>query len=326
MNEDEFPRLHHDAVDPAALSGEGEPFADLARRHGAEPTEVPVSSGWRVLKTRGDEAVVGAPLDVERTTWWVAYVRPGEEVWVHDTPARLRASYAERRRGLVLRWPAVVGVDAGPDGFAIDIVNTGEERWEPDGDLFQVVGSVTGAHESRVIMSWSASDGMSAVPLDPGEYARVPVQISDDMWAGLIPGENTLHAWLVPLRVTAEPLQIEVSAESVERARVNERWESSGQHRRAMEDELRRQRAIQDAAPRLADIVAAIDATQTEEDAVAAIANVLGVDSVAAEAVFEASLSDLHPSSAERQRERIAHTERSLERESSRDVRHAGEA
>ncbi|SCY35287.1 hypothetical protein SAMN05216488_1491 [Microbacterium sp. LKL04] len=311
--DDELPRIGHSAVDPAAVSGEGEAFAELAARLGVEPIEAQVSEGWRVLRQRGDEAVVGAPLDAERTSWWVAYLRPGEEVWFVDSPERLRASHAERRRGLALRWPSVARPDAGPDGFVIDVVNTGSQRWEPDGDSFQVVGSVTGAHESRVLMTWAASGGMPAVPLDPGEYARVPVDIDEDAWAAVVPGENTLHAWLVPLRVVAEPLQIQVSAESVKDAQANERWEGSDQNRAALAADLLEQRAILDAGPRLPEIASAIAGTTTEEDAAAAIESLLGVGASAAEAVFRrASLSDLHVSSAEWRRERIAYTEQKL--------------
>ncbi|WP_217576902.1 hypothetical protein, partial [Streptomyces sp. GbtcB7] len=120
----------------------------------------------------------------------------GESVWAEQSPARLRGSYAERRRGLALRWPAGQRTDAGPDGFAIDIVNEGERRWEPDGDTFHVVGAVAGPGDPRVVMHWAASDGTPAVALDPGEYARVPVVIDRGSWAQLEPGEATLRAWL----------------------------------------------------------------------------------------------------------------------------------
>ncbi|WP_020096892.1 hypothetical protein [Microbacterium sp. 11MF] len=216
--------------------------------------------------------------------------------------------------------------DAGPDGYAIDIVNTGEVRWEPDGDSFDVVGTVAAVGDASVYIGWATMGGMRGVPLDPGEYARVPVRIEESAWAKLAPGEHELHALLVPLRVKSEPLRIGVAPQTIRVAQMSNRSRDSGRRLRAMADDLRRQRAIQDAVPRLADIVAAIDGTTAEEDAVSAIEELLGVDSVAAEAVFAASVSDLHPSSAERRRERIAHTERSLERESSGDVRHTGEA
>lgn len=327
MNEDdEFPRLRGQAIDPAVLAEEGEPFDDLVTRHGGDPLPVPQPSRWRVLRQRGDAVEIGAPVDADRRLWQLASVRPGEEVWLLEKPEPLRASYAERRRGLTLRWPPVARPDAGPDGYAIDIVNTGEVRWEPDGDSFDVVGTVAAVGDASVYIGWATMGGLHGVPLDPGEYARVPVRIEESAWARLAPGEHELHALLVPLRVKSEPLRIDVAPQTIRVAQMSNRSRDSGRRRRAMEDDLRRQRAIQDAAPRLADIVAAIRAPQTEEDAVSAIANVLGVDSVAAEAVFEASLSDLHPSSAERRRERIAHTERSLERESSREVRRTGEA
>ncbi|WP_405375083.1 MULTISPECIES: hypothetical protein [unclassified Microbacterium] len=313
-DDDEFPRLHGQAIDPTVLAGEGEPFIDLVTRHGGDPLPVPQPNGWRVLRQRGDAVEIGAPLDADRRLWLLASVRPGEEVWLLEKPEPVRASYAERRRGLILRWPAAVRADAGPDGFAIDIVNTGEVRWEPDGDSFDVIGTVAAVDDGSVSMGWATMGERGAVPLDPGDYARVPVRIDESAWARLTPGEHELHALLVPLAVRSEPLRIDVAPHTVNVAQMSERSRDGGRRRQAMHDDLRQQQAILDAAPRLADIVAAVGPTQTEEDAVAAIGHLLSVDSVGAEAVFAASLSDLHPSSAEWRRERIAHTERSLER------------
>ncbi|MCK6081308.1 hypothetical protein KZX37_09200 [Microbacterium sp. EYE_5] len=64
--DDELPRLHGQAIDPAALAEEGEPFADLVARHGGEPFSVAQPNGWRVLKERGQAVEIGAPLDAER--------------------------------------------------------------------------------------------------------------------------------------------------------------------------------------------------------------------------------------------------------------------
>ncbi len=313
--EDELPRLHHHAVDPAALEGEGEPFVDLVRRCGADPIPVPVARGWRILRQHESSAVIGAPADTDRQTWWVGTVHEGESVWAEQSPARLRGSYAERRRGLALRWPAGQRTDAGPDGFAIDIVNEGERRWEPDGDTFHVVGAVAGPGDPRVVMHWAASDGTPAVALDPGEYARVPVVIDRGSWAQLEPGEATLRAWLVPLRVKGEPLPITVTVESIEAVRPSERWEDSGWSLREMTQELNQQRAVSDAASRLPDIVAALEGTMTDDEAVAAMAARLEVDESAAGAIFNAFLRDLHPASADDRRERIAELEQMMQQE-----------
>lgn len=313
--EDDLPRLHNHAVDLAALEGEGEPFVDLVRRWGANPIPVPVADGWRVLRQSDASAVIGAPADADRKTWWVGNVRQGEPVWAEEDTARLRGSYTERRRGLALRRPAGQRADTEPDGFAIDIVNVGEQRWEPDGDRFHVVGAVTGPKESRVMMHWRASDGMPAVALDPGEYARVPVAIDRELWAQLEPGDATLHAWLVPLQVKAEPLPITVTAASIDAVRRGERWEHSGWSLREMMQELNQQRAVSDAASRLPDIVAALDGTTTEDEAVAAIAARLEVDESAAGAIFNAFLRDLHPASADDRRERIVDLEQMVERQ-----------
>ena len=310
--DDEFPRLHGQAIDPAALAEEGEPFADLVARHGGEPFSVPQPNGWRVLRERGHAVEIGAPIDVERRLWQVASVGPGEEVWFLDKPERLRASLAERRRGLTLRWPAVVRPDSAPDAFAIDIVNTGDVRWEPDGDSFTVVGTVAPEGEESVYIGWATMGGPRAVPLDPGEYARVPVQIAESAWAALTPGEYVVHALLVPLMVRSEPLRIEVSAQTIELAQRAGRSRDSGRHRRAREEDLRRQRVLLDATSRLADIGAAIDGTATEEEAIGAIEALLGVGTAAAREVFRASVSDLHAASAVWRRERIAETEEKL--------------
>ncbi|MEW2013529.1 MULTISPECIES: hypothetical protein [Microbacterium] len=313
--DDDLPRLHNHAVDPAALDGDGEPFLDLVRRLGAEPIRVPVAQGWRILRQHEASAIIGAPADADRLTWWVGSVREGESVWPEEGPARLRASYAERRRGLALRWPTGQRTDAGPDGVAIDIVNEGEQRWEPDGDRFHVVGAVTGPAESRVMMHWMASDGVPAVALDPGEYARVPVVIDREQWARLEPGDATLHAWLVPLQVKAPPLPIIATPASIDALRPSGRWDDSGWSLREMTQELNQQRAVSDAASRLPDIVSALEGTTTDDEAVAAIAARLTVDESAAGAIFHAFLRDLHPASADDRRERIAELEQVIEQE-----------
>lgn len=310
--DDEFPRLHGQAIDPAALAEEGEPFADLVARHGGESFSVPQPNGWRVLKERSQAVEIGAPLDAERRLWHLASIGPGDEVWFLDKPEPLRASLAERRRGLTLRWPAAVPPDSGPDAFAVDIVNTGDVRWEPDGDSFSVVGTAAPVGEDEVYIGWATMGGPRAVPLDPGEYARVPVQIAESAWATLTPGAHALHALLVPLMVRSEPLRIEVSAQTIEVARMAERSRNSDRHRPAMEQDLRRQRVILDATSRLPDIAAAVDGTATEDEALAAIQARLGVDSAGAREVFQASVSDLHVSSSAWRRDRIAETEQRL--------------
>ncbi|MCK6086577.1 hypothetical protein KZX37_09205 [Microbacterium sp. EYE_5] len=185
-------------------------------------------------------------------------------------------------------------------------------RWEPDGDSFSVVGAVAPLGKDEVYIGWATMGGPRAVPLDPGEYARVPVQIAESSWAGLTPGAYDLHALLVPLRVRSEPVRIEVSAQTIEAARMAEDSRNSDRQRRAMEQDLRRQRVILDATSRLPDITAAIDGTATEDEALAAIQARLGVDSAGAHEVFQASVSDLHVSSSAWRRDRIAHTEQRL--------------
>ncbi len=310
--DDEFPRLHGQAIDPAALAEEGEPFADLVARHGGEPFSVPQPNGWRVLRRRGEAVEIGAPLDAEHQLWHLASVRPGEEVWFIDEPEPLRASLADRRRGLELRWPDAVRRDAAPDGFAVDIVNTRDTRWEPDGDGFHVVGTVAAVGDESFSIGWATMGGPRAVPLDPGEYARVPVRIDGSSWATLTPGAYDLHALLVPLMVRSEPLRIGISAKTIELAQMAGRSRDSDRHRRAKEEDLRRQRVLLDATSRLADIGAAIDDTATEEEAIAAIETLLGVDPAGAREVFQASVSDLHAASAVWRRERIAETEEKL--------------
>ncbi len=313
--DDDLPRLHNHAVNSAALEGDGEPFLVLVRRLGADPIRVPVAEGWRVLRQGDASAVIGAPADADRLTWWVGTVYEGDSVWPDMTPARLRPSLAERRRGLAMRWPAGQRTDCGPDGFAVDIVNEGKRRWEPDGDTFHVVGAVTGPEESRAMMMWMATDGTPAVALEPGEYARVPVVIDENRWAQAEPGAATLHAWLVPLQVKVEPLPITVTAASIDAVQRAKTWHNSGWSLREMTQELNQQRAVSDAASRLPDIVAALDGTTTDDGAVVAIAGRLEVDESAAGAIFNAFLRDLHPASADDRRERIAELEQMIEQE-----------
>lgn len=165
------------------------------------------------------------------------------------------------------------------------------------------------------MMMWMATDGTPAVALEPGEYARVPVVIDENRWAQAVPGAATLHAWLVPLQAKVEPLPITITAASINAVQRAETWHNSGWSLREMTQELNQQRAVSDAASRLPDIVAALEGTTTDDEAVAAIAGRLEIDESAAGAIFNAFLRDLHPASADDRRERIAELEQMIEQE-----------
>ena len=105
--------------------------------------------------------------------------------------------------------------------FAVDIVNTGDTRWRPDGDGFLVVGTFTAPGVADAGFGWAALGQGRAVPLDPGEYARVPVSIDGAAWKQLKPGPHDLRALLVDLGLTSvTPLRVDLDAETIARRRI----------------------------------------------------------------------------------------------------------
>ncbi len=302
-------------VDRAALAKQGIPLAELIATLGvsldrSSATDAP-PDGWRVLKRYQSGAmVIGAPTDPTAAVWRVAHLdapNAGAVVMVHPDPMPLRPSRAERRRGLELRWPAVVTDNPVASGYFVDIVNTGASRWESDADGFYVVGAFTDVGSTAFSFGWVASSQHRPVPLDPGEYARVPVSINPATWNSLEPGTYDLQAVLVSLGLqTTRPLLVEVSAELIEQRRQqNARSHSSPERRRrSLDQQIERVRAQIAASDALHHVVDAVAAAQSDDDAITTIGHILKIDGDLSRSVYHSSFSELHPSrGAQRERQ-----------------------
>jgi hypothetical protein len=156
---------------------------------------------------------------------------------------------------------------------------------------------------SSVNFGYVAASQHKAVPLDPGEYARVAVSINPGVWDTLEPGTYALHAVLVSLGVrTTAPLTVEVSPEVIARHRKRSARPSShpADRRQVREQQIERLRAQRSASHALDRIAAAVMAAKTDDEAVAEIGHVLGVDEKHSAAVYESTLRDLRPDDARR--------------------------
>ena len=218
------PQIGSITVDRGALSEHGTELAsllatlDLDVSTEALPHDTP-PSGWRVLTRLEYAIVLGSPVD-DGTRWWrIAQVSPPRDgsparVQVHPEPQALRPSRAERSRGLALRWPEVTRSEPDFDQLAVDVVNTGDERWRPDRDSFMVIGFITRpGNELGVGYFGFVGGGPSPFALDPGDYARVVVHLDGGQWKDLDPGRHEISATLIDLGVRTEsPLEVELTA------------------------------------------------------------------------------------------------------------------
>ncbi|WP_163620706.1 hypothetical protein [Microbacterium sp. B35-30] len=314
---DDAPMVGPADVDREALAERGVSLAELVAALGvsldlSSATDAP-PDGWRVLKRYQSGAmVIGAPTESTAAAWRVAHLdapNVGAVVMVQPDPMPLRPSRAERRRGLELRWPAVVSENPVASGYFVDIVNTGSSRWRSDGDGFYVVGAFTNPGSTGFDFAWVSSSQHRPVPLDPGEYARVPVSINPSTWNSLEPHTYDLQAVLVSLGLrTIHPLRVEVSAELIAQHRQqNARSHSSPERRRrALDQQIERVRAQIAAGDALHHVVDAVAASQSDDDAITRISHLLKLDGDLARSVYHSSLSE--PSSS-----RSAQREKQLE-------------
>lgn len=304
-------------VEPQTVEEAGRPLISLAREYDCEVDAAFLvglpADGWRVLQRRSGNTLIGAPTVEDAHTWRLAHIDVGG-LQIHPDPQRLRPGSSERRRGLELRWPLVMSdrenlPAASRTEFVIDIVNVGDVRWHPDGDGFQVVGVFVGAGATEFSLGWASSGKSRPVPLDPGEYARVPVTIGSGAWAELEPGEHVLHAVLVDVNLpVANPLVVELSAEDIERHRTpaRERHMTPELRQRNTALELERLRTQLAATTALGPLVEALSENTTRRQALATISSLLSCDAGAAEGVWMASLGELLPLAAPEIRARMA--------------------
>jgi hypothetical protein len=314
---DDAPRVGDLEVDGDALTGDGMTLSELADElacgvDDATTTEAP-SDGWRVLRRLESGAVyLGSPVDADNRTWRLAQVHPGEQppvVRVHPDTLVVRPSRAERRQGLVLRWPSFVEELADPMQLVIDVVNLGHSRWSPEGDSFHAIGALTEPGEVTFGFAWMSSAQQRAVPLEPGEYARIPVHVQDRATpTELRQGPCDLHVVVVELglRLT-EPLRVELTAEMIARqvAKRNRHRPDAASERRALDRQIDDERVRVDARRSWAAIADVIGSTMSENESIARIAAVLDCTTEQAASVYDSSLRAVGRADADRRDEQL---------------------
>ena len=208
----------------AALDGGGAPLVSfLGPRQVDMPPQFAASGapalGWRVLPTSlnwEDLIMVGAP--TEDGHWFLGQFieRDGRTEFTFHGPIARYPSKAERRAGLQLRWPHVA-VDVPVDQVFIDVLNKSTERWMPTPlDHFHTIGVLVAAGASTGMpggYSYAYVSGQTeAFILDPGEYARVHVNVSSSTVIDAGVGRHALYAAVPALNMVTElPLPLTIT-------------------------------------------------------------------------------------------------------------------
>ncbi|HWD63242.1 MAG TPA: hypothetical protein VG369_12150 [Humibacter sp.] len=137
-------------------------------------------------------------------------------------------SKAERRAGLELRWPDGAR-DVPIAALFADVVNVSDERWTPLGiDNFRTIGviepgRVPSNRRRGHFFGWVA-DGRTGFILDPGEYARVSVDIPREAIAEAHEGEYSVSAVVHSFGLwAAEPLVTTITASDIAAAALRRR-------------------------------------------------------------------------------------------------------
>ncbi|MET3566528.1 hypothetical protein ABIC47_002013 [Leifsonia sp. 563] len=304
MRDDTSPQIGSYDVDAAALAGDGEPLVDVLARLGVSESEGGnvVPNGWRVLGPPPAARVpllIGAPVSSDHRSWSVGQVygaRDGAPARVSFYPHALpvRPSVAERRGGLVLRWPAVTRELADVDRLSIDIVNEGSTRWLPTGDTFNTFASIVPAvgGVSDLYFGWTGDGG--TVPLDPGDYARVTARIESGRWRDLKPGPHDIVAYTPDLRLTSEPLRADLTAEVIEAHRPQTNAHGAPPiPRTSTAERVRMLRAMRRAREAITEVAAAVADAPDDATALSRISALLECDTDAAQAVYAMQLRRL---------------------------------
>jgi hypothetical protein len=231
MKNEHMARLGPVEVSASTLDGVGSPLLEFLESRGLDTgnelrgSDAP-ESGWRVLPTAHDRdgfVLIGAPLDDGQ--WFLGQLtKPGTqwELSLHGPVTRI-PSRVERGVGLELRWPDAAA-DAPVDEMFVDVLNIGPERWVPMSvDDFYTVGMLVEAGEdvqSPQGYNYAYVGGQSpAFILDPGEYARVRVDIGPDKINGADAGRYAVYAAVPALGLTTEiPLTVAVTPGDLDRA------------------------------------------------------------------------------------------------------------
>ena len=289
-------------VSRVALSGAGQPLSALLAELGLEleiPPDTP-PDGWRVLspgEPDGAPLVLGTPARADGSAWHVAQpsTPPGgpSRLSLRSDVVRLRRSVAERRGGLVLRWPAVTRELLDVDALGVDVVNEGSERWLPDGDGFPTIAVLRPASSESAPYFFAFTGSDRAPALDPGEYARVVARIDPSVWQGLEAGPYRVTAFSPPLRLeTREALAIELTSETIEAHRPppSPSAPDDPSLRRLAEERLRIVRAIRAGRDAFPELVDAIRDARDDERALSRIQDILGCAYDEAQAVYNLQL------------------------------------
>ncbi|MFS0712926.1 hypothetical protein ABC195_03525 [Microbacterium sp. 2P01SA-2] len=323
-SDDDSPQLGSSPVERAALAEAGVALDELLSSLGlqldpdADLAGVP-SAGWRVLRQWDGAVFVGAP-DPARDGMWFAGQgypsTPERGLHLHDEPLPLRPSPAERRAGLVMRWPSITTDDDTATDFAVDIVNTGTERWMPNGDSFQTMGTFTRAIDEGYGFGYMLSGAPAAVPLEPGEYTRVGVTLSGEVWHDLEPGTVWLHAHSPGLGLHPEPLRIDLTRERVElgRARTPRRDPRRGRAatRRMLTERIAAARTARAARPALMAIAGVVAEGRSDAEIIERLAELLGCSTDDASRIYHSPLHQLGPDEHGRMGAEIAQHEATL--------------
>lgn len=225
---DENPEIGPISIDPGSLEREGIELDELIphlhlEESGDRPADTP-SRGWRVLTTNeGAVEAIGAPADGDGRSWRLGQIVRARadsataRLSLHPASFPIRPSRKDRAGGLALRWPNVTLSEPDIDRLAIDIVNSQEERWYPQGDSFAVFAALCRAGDPAAGVSFGYVAGQSpALALDHGEYARVRVIIDTNQWDDIEPGPYEIRPILIDLGLHgADPLKIELTEEDI---------------------------------------------------------------------------------------------------------------
>ncbi|MFB6610586.1 hypothetical protein ACFCVO_09725 [Agromyces sp. NPDC056379] len=323
------PQIGQITVDRTALTKPGVELAslleslDLEVSIAAVPNDAP-ASGWRVLARPEHAVVLGSPVE-DGSKWWriaqVALPRDrsrAAQVQIHPEPQPLRASRAERSRGLVLRWPDVTRSEPALDHLVVDVVNTGEHRWRPDGDSFVAIGFLARAGEEPGPALFGFTGGQEpAFALDPGEYARVRVLLDANQWRDRVPGDHEITATLMDLGVRTEtPLEVHLTAELIEQhqPRPGRTRLPAAEHRHAMEERLEGVRALLAARALLGSVLETVTNATSDADALLGLGELLDCPHAVATGVYNTPLRRFGSESIDR----LAQEAEELERANAR--------
>lgn len=231
MNSERMAQLGSVEVSIAALDGAGAPLRGLLDPYHVDlPPQFDASgaphSGWRVLPTsldREDRIMLGAPLETGQ--WFMGQLTDAGDQWHFSVqgPVLRLPSRDDRRAGLKLRWPEAAA-DASLHNLFIDVLNTSTERWTATpADDFYTVGMLVAARgdvETPGRFMYAYVGGQSpAFILDPGEYARVHVDISANKVIESGVGQHLVYAAVPALNLRTEvPLTMAITPDVLDRA------------------------------------------------------------------------------------------------------------